>query len=83
LSKSLNRGFATLVAGALGLGAQQLASLFGDKGDPIVLGILVFLLGILLIYRQKQHTISQSVICYLSDSAKEVISKIKNDSTGN
>ncbi|KAL9373921.1 hypothetical protein Peur_033541 [Populus x canadensis] len=44
LSKSLNRGFATLVAGALGLGAQQLASLFGDKGDPIVLGILVFFL---------------------------------------
>ncbi|KAJ6968346.1 hypothetical protein D5086_029196 [Populus alba] len=45
VSKSLNRGFATLVAGALGLGAQQLASLFGDKGDPIVLGILVFLLA--------------------------------------
>jgi len=52
----LNRGFATLVASALGLGAQQLASLFGDEGDPIVLGILVFLLGIFLIYRQKQHT---------------------------
>ncbi|KAJ6864707.1 hypothetical protein NC651_035312 [Populus alba x Populus x berolinensis] len=45
VSKSLNRGFATLVAGALGLGAQQLASLFGDKGDPIVLGILIFLLA--------------------------------------
>ncbi|KAG6735663.1 hypothetical protein POTOM_061689 [Populus tomentosa] len=45
VSKSLNRGFATLVAGALGLGAQQLASLFGDKGDPIVLAILIFLLA--------------------------------------
>ncbi|XP_011046418.1 PREDICTED: aluminum-activated malate transporter 8 [Populus euphratica] len=45
LSKSLNRGFATLLAGALGLGAQHLASLSGEKGQPIVLGILVFLLA--------------------------------------
>ncbi|OMO82565.1 Aluminum-activated malate transporter [Corchorus capsularis] len=45
LSKSLNRGFATLLAGALGLGADYFASLFGKKGEPIVLGILVFLLG--------------------------------------
>ncbi|PQM43336.1 aluminum-activated malate transporter 8 [Prunus yedoensis var. nudiflora] len=45
LSKSLNRGFATLLAGALGVGAQHLASLFGEKGEPIVLGIFVFLLG--------------------------------------
>ncbi|CBI22787.3 unnamed protein product, partial [Vitis vinifera] len=45
LSKSLNRGFATMVAGALGVGAQELASLFGEEGEPIVLGILVFLLA--------------------------------------
>ncbi|CAB4287032.1 unnamed protein product [Prunus armeniaca] len=45
LSKSLNRGFATLLAGALGVGAQHLASLFGEKGEPIVLGIFVFLLA--------------------------------------
>ncbi|CAK7342031.1 unnamed protein product [Dovyalis caffra] len=45
LSKGLNRGFATLLAGALGLGAQHLASLFGRKGQPVVLGILVFLLA--------------------------------------
>ncbi|CAA0842996.1 Aluminum-activated malate transporter 2 [Striga hermonthica] len=45
LSKSLNRGFATLVAGALGLGAEYLADLCGQKGEPIVLGILVFLLA--------------------------------------
>ncbi|KAG2683114.1 hypothetical protein I3760_10G017400 [Carya illinoinensis] len=45
LSKCLNRGFATLFAGALGLGAQHLASLFGDKGEPVVLGLLVFLLA--------------------------------------
>ncbi|XP_041027178.1 aluminum-activated malate transporter 8 [Juglans microcarpa x Juglans regia] len=45
LSRCLNRGFATLFAGALGLGAQHLASLFGDKGEPVVLGLLVFLLA--------------------------------------
>ncbi|XP_031275869.1 aluminum-activated malate transporter 8 [Pistacia vera] len=45
LSRCLNRGFATLSAGALGVGAQHLASLSGEKGEPIVLGILVFLLA--------------------------------------
>ncbi|XP_050228924.1 aluminum-activated malate transporter 8 [Mercurialis annua] len=45
LLKSLNRGFATLLAGALGVGAHHLASLFGNKGEPIVIGILVFLLA--------------------------------------
>ncbi|XWS56159.1 hypothetical protein CRYUN_Cryun09bG0062300 [Craigia yunnanensis] len=45
LSKSLNRGFATFLAGALGIGADYFASLFGNKGEPIVLGILVFLLA--------------------------------------
>ncbi|KAE8125198.1 hypothetical protein FH972_020031 [Carpinus fangiana] len=44
LSKTLNRGFATFFAGALGLGAQHLACLFGERGQPIVLGTLVFLL---------------------------------------
>ncbi|EEF28484.1 conserved hypothetical protein [Ricinus communis] len=45
LSKSLNRGFATLLAGALGVGAQHLAGLFGEKGQPIVIGFLVFILA--------------------------------------
>ncbi|GMI96712.1 hypothetical protein like AT3G11680 [Hibiscus trionum] len=45
LSKTLNRGFATFLAGALGLGADYFASLFGKDGEPIVLGILVFLLA--------------------------------------
>ncbi|CAN0847536.1 Aluminum-activated malate transporter 8, partial [Linum grandiflorum] len=45
LSKGLNRGFATLFAGALGVGAQHLAALSGHKGEPILLGILVFLLA--------------------------------------
>ncbi|XVE61394.1 hypothetical protein DITRI_Ditri06bG0036100 [Diplodiscus trichospermus] len=45
LSKCLNRGFATFLAGALGIGADYFACLFGKKGEPIVLGILVFLLA--------------------------------------
>ncbi|KAA8516805.1 hypothetical protein F0562_017085 [Nyssa sinensis] len=45
LSKCLNRGFATLLAGALGVGAEHLASLLGEKGEPILLGLLVFLLA--------------------------------------
>ncbi|CAK9320213.1 unnamed protein product [Citrullus colocynthis] len=45
LSKGLNRGFGTLLAGALGVGAQHFANLFGQTGEPIVLGIFVFLLA--------------------------------------
>ncbi|WCJ34187.1 Aluminum-activated malate transporter 8 [Euphorbia peplus] len=45
LCKSLNRGVATFLAGALGLGAERLASLFGPKGEPIVIGLFVFLLA--------------------------------------
>ncbi|XP_073151913.1 aluminum-activated malate transporter 8-like [Henckelia pumila] len=45
LSKSLNRGCATLLAGALGIGAQYLANLFGDKGEPTALGLMVFILA--------------------------------------
>ncbi|XP_050382796.1 aluminum-activated malate transporter 8 [Argentina anserina] len=45
LSKGLNRSFATLLAGALGIGAKHLASLFGEQGEPIILGVLVFLLA--------------------------------------
>lgn len=45
LGKGLNRGLATLLAGALGVGAHHLASLSGDVGEPILLGFFVFLLG--------------------------------------
>ncbi|GKV31937.1 hypothetical protein SLEP1_g40590 [Rubroshorea leprosula] len=45
LSKGINRGIATILAGALGVGAKHFASLFGQKGESIVLGILVFLLA--------------------------------------
>ncbi|KVF02582.1 Aluminum-activated malate transporter, partial [Cynara cardunculus var. scolymus] len=37
-------GFATLIAGALGLGAESFASLFGTIVKPIVIGCLVFVL---------------------------------------
>ncbi|XP_073317318.1 aluminum-activated malate transporter 8-like [Primulina huaijiensis] len=45
LSKSLNRSFATMVAGALGLGAEYLANLCGKIGEPVVLAISVFVLA--------------------------------------
>ncbi|XP_024985379.1 aluminum-activated malate transporter 8-like [Cynara cardunculus var. scolymus] len=44
LSKGMNRGFATLLAGALGLGAESFASLFGSTVKPVLLGCFVFLL---------------------------------------
>ncbi|KAI4386145.1 hypothetical protein MLD38_004104 [Melastoma candidum] len=45
LSKGLNRGMATMLAGALGILAHHLASLSGRIGEPILLGFLVFLLA--------------------------------------
>ncbi|XVE79168.1 hypothetical protein DITRI_Ditri14bG0036200 [Diplodiscus trichospermus] len=43
LGKGVNRGLATLLAGALAVGAHQLANLSGRIGEPIVLGFFVFL----------------------------------------
>ncbi|KAE8037591.1 hypothetical protein FH972_010169 [Carpinus fangiana] len=43
LGKGLNRGLATLLAGALGVGAHHLANLSGHIGEPILLGFFVFL----------------------------------------
>ncbi|KAH7680723.1 Aluminum-activated malate transporter protein [Dioscorea alata] len=45
LCKGLNRTFATLLAGALGLGAHHIAILCGEKGEPILIGIFVFFLS--------------------------------------
>ena len=45
LSKGLNRGLGTLLAGSLGVGVNYLANLSGQKGEPFVLGIFVFLIG--------------------------------------
>ncbi|KAK3015367.1 hypothetical protein RJ639_006803 [Escallonia herrerae] len=42
LGKGLNRAMATLVAGALGVGAHYMASISGNVGEPIILGIFVF-----------------------------------------
>ncbi|CAK9322979.1 unnamed protein product [Citrullus colocynthis] len=45
LSKGLNRGLGTMLAGALGVGVNYLADLSGQKGEPFVLGIFVFLIA--------------------------------------
>ncbi|XP_015164680.1 aluminum-activated malate transporter 8-like [Solanum tuberosum] len=48
ISKSINRGIGTALAGAFGLGAKYLAELIGREGpNPIVLGVLVFIVGAL------------------------------------
>ncbi|KAF8009291.1 hypothetical protein BT93_J0325 [Corymbia citriodora subsp. variegata] len=43
ISKGLNRGLATLLAGVLGVGAHHLASLSGKTCEPLMLGFFVFL----------------------------------------
>ncbi|KZV17391.1 aluminum-activated malate transporter 2-like [Dorcoceras hygrometricum] len=43
LGKGLNRGFATLVGGVLGIGAHHLAVVSGHSGQPILIGLFVFL----------------------------------------
>ncbi|XP_021892589.1 aluminum-activated malate transporter 2-like [Carica papaya] len=43
LGKGLNRGVATLLAASLGVGAHHLASLSGQIGEPILIGLFVFL----------------------------------------
>ena len=61
LSKGLNRGLATLLAGALGVGAHYLAQLSGQTWEPILLALFVFLQGKFLQFLP-QLTISQSTI---------------------
>ncbi|KAM7505054.1 hypothetical protein LguiB_003958 [Lonicera macranthoides] len=51
LCKGINRGVATTLGGALGIGAKFVTSLFGQKEEEaILLGVLVFLLGQVTIY---------------------------------
>ncbi|KAK1274735.1 Aluminum-activated malate transporter 2 [Acorus gramineus] len=45
IGKGLNRAFATLLGGSLGIGAHQIAELLGEKGEPVFLGVSVFLLA--------------------------------------
>ncbi|KAF3628343.1 putative aluminum-activated malate transporter 8-like [Capsicum annuum] len=48
ISKCINRGIGTIVAGAFGLGAKYLAQLIGkNEPSPIVLGVCVFIVGVL------------------------------------
>lgn len=44
LCKGLNRAFGTLVAGFIAVGAHKVAYLCGDKAEPVLLAIFVFLL---------------------------------------
>ncbi|KAL3530317.1 hypothetical protein ACH5RR_009639 [Cinchona calisaya] len=43
IGKGFNRGLATLLAGVLGVGAHHLASMTGKVGEPILIGLFVFL----------------------------------------
>lgn len=45
LTKGLNRAMATLLAVASGFGAHHVAILTGGKGEIILLGIFIFLIG--------------------------------------
>ncbi|XP_021278610.1 aluminum-activated malate transporter 2-like [Herrania umbratica] len=45
LGKGLNRGWATFLAGTLGFGAHHLATLPGEKVQPILLRLFVFFLA--------------------------------------
>ncbi|GMI97295.1 hypothetical protein like AT1G08440 [Hibiscus trionum] len=46
LGKGLNRMLATLVAGALGVGAHRLATLSGRQREPILLATFVFIIAV-------------------------------------
>ena len=59
LGRGLSRGLATLVAWALGFGAHYLASLAGEKVEPILLGLSIFLVGKKLIRAMKMIIIIQ------------------------
>ncbi|KAE8707606.1 Aluminum-activated malate transporter 8 [Hibiscus syriacus] len=47
LGKGLNRMLATLVAGALGVGAHCLSTLSGKKGKPILVATFVFIIAVI------------------------------------
>ncbi|GAB4834053.1 hypothetical protein Ancab_032306 [Ancistrocladus abbreviatus] len=44
ICKGLNRGLATLLAAGLGVGVQHFATLFGEKGEPVVLAAVCTLM---------------------------------------
>ncbi|KAK4607202.1 hypothetical protein RGQ29_001144 [Quercus rubra] len=50
LGKGLNRMLATFSSGALGFGVHYLATLAGEKGEPIVLGFFVAIIGAIVTF---------------------------------
>ncbi|KAA8544344.1 hypothetical protein F0562_022388 [Nyssa sinensis] len=50
LGKGLNRGIATFLAGCLGVGVHCLATLTGERGQPILLGLFVFLIAAMVTF---------------------------------
>ena len=62
LGRGLNRGLATLTAGGLGIGAHYLADLPGRTGQPILLGLFVFILGKFQIFLFHQFLTNQTAI---------------------
>lgn len=45
IGRGLNRAFATLLGGAIGVGVDRLAAMSGDIGQPILLGLFVMVLS--------------------------------------
>ncbi|XAR60186.1 hypothetical protein NMG60_11033448 [Bertholletia excelsa] len=50
IGRCLNRGLATFVGGGLGIGAHRIASFSGEKCEPMVLGLFVFLLAAMVTF---------------------------------
>ncbi|KAL2540965.1 Aluminum-activated malate transporter 2 [Abeliophyllum distichum] len=50
LGRGINRGIATLLAGSLGVGAHRLANFPGEKLEPVILGLSVFLVAAAVTY---------------------------------
>ena len=46
LNKCINRISGTFLAGSLGIGVHWVASQSGEKFEPVILGVSVFLLGV-------------------------------------
>ncbi|KAM3266310.1 aluminum-activated malate transporter 8-like [Capsicum annuum] len=66
ISKNINRGIGTTLAGAFGLGAKYLAELIGKKGpDPITLGILVFIVGALGTFIRFYHSYDYGITIFV------------------
>ena len=52
---------ATLVAGGLGIGGHHLATLFGERGEPILILTFVFIMGTKYMHFVYKKTLKQIV----------------------